>query len=123
MNAREAKRQIKIKEWKELILARESSGLSIEKWCKQNNVSRDRYFYWQRIIRNTACENMLVSTDRPELQEYTSEGPEFARITLAPENHTAGEGISIRIRDLSVDISPTANNNHVRMVLEAITHA
>lgn len=34
-------------EWKERILQQQASGLSIEKWCSQNQISPHNFTYWR----------------------------------------------------------------------------
>jgi hypothetical protein len=51
--------------WKELINERIQSGMKVEDWCKKNNISKHKYYYWHHKIKK---------------QENT-EGVEFANIT------------------------------------------
>ena len=37
----------KREEWKKLIEEQQSSGLSIEQWCKDNNLKPHMFFYWR----------------------------------------------------------------------------
>lgn len=41
-------------QWKKLIKEQNESGLSIREWCRENNVSHGKFYYWQRIIREEA---------------------------------------------------------------------
>ena len=45
-------------QWKQLILERQASGLSINNWCKQHGFKRTTYFYWLRRIRQEACQTL-----------------------------------------------------------------
>ncbi len=33
--------------WKKAVLSQQKSGLSIAAWCKQNNVSDSKFYYWR----------------------------------------------------------------------------
>ncbi|TJX60396.1 hypothetical protein E8P77_20210 [Soehngenia saccharolytica] len=37
--------------WAEIIKDHNSSGLSISQWCKENEISKTKFYYWQRVIR------------------------------------------------------------------------
>lgn len=53
IGAREIKRQEAMKIWAERINARETSGMTVAKWCQENNVSPASYNRWKTIL-NTA---------------------------------------------------------------------
>lgn len=45
-------------QWKQLILERQASGLTINNWCKQHGFKRTTYFYWLRRIRQETCQTV-----------------------------------------------------------------
>lgn len=45
-------------QWKQLILERQASGLSINNWCQQRGFKITTYFYWLRRIRQEACQTL-----------------------------------------------------------------
>lgn len=62
MTPREAKRQLNIRQWKAIIQDRIDSGLYVDDYCKQNNISRHAYFYWLRIIREEAIAPPAIAS-------------------------------------------------------------
>lgn len=38
-------------QWVELIKQQKESGLSVRKWCQENDISPARYYYWLKIVR------------------------------------------------------------------------
>lgn len=54
MNTKLATRQIRIAEWASIIKACKSSGLKVDEYCRQNNISRDAYYYWLRKVKEAA---------------------------------------------------------------------
>lgn len=117
MEGKELKRQLKIKEWTELIAARAESGLSVEEWCERSGISRDRYYYWQRVIRKHSCNEIVAPADSMPAETFS---PAFTKVELG---NSAGKGISINVRGASITISPDSNTEHVRLVLEAMLRA
>ena len=54
MNTKLATRQIRLNEWAGIIKECRSNGLKIDDYCKQHNISRNRYFYWLRRVKEAA---------------------------------------------------------------------
>ena len=38
-------------QWLQLINEQQESGLSIRRWCRENNVTASQYYYWLKIVR------------------------------------------------------------------------
>ena len=58
MNTKLATSQIHLKNWATIIQDRKESGLSVNDYCSQHQLSRDAYYYWLRKIK----ENLLVES-------------------------------------------------------------
>lgn len=41
-------------QWQKIIKDQSESGLSIREWCRSNDVSHGKFYYWQRVIREEA---------------------------------------------------------------------
>ena len=54
MNTKLATRQIRLNKWAGIIKAHKASGLTVDEYCKQHNISRSAYFYWLRRIKEEA---------------------------------------------------------------------
>lgn len=69
MNPHEVKRKLSIQQWRQIIQDRQNSGLTVDDYCKKNNLSRHAYFYWLRIIRQQAIDeaNSPVQDNTQEL--------------------------------------------------------
>lgn len=53
MNTKLATSQIRLKNWAAIIQDRKQSGLSVNDYCSQHQLSRDAYYYWLRKIKKT----------------------------------------------------------------------
>ncbi len=51
MDTRNVKREYFIKQWEAIFADRLESGLTINDYCERNNLSRNTYFYWLKIVR------------------------------------------------------------------------
>ena len=47
--------------WAQFIRDQKASGLSIRAFCENARVRENIYYYWQKKIRDVACEHLLMS--------------------------------------------------------------
>lgn len=52
--------EIRIREWMGILQAASESSLSKTEWCKQNGISKRKYYYWQRKVQDHLIENGMV---------------------------------------------------------------
>ena len=60
MNTRQITKEFKMAQWAEVIQDRKASGENVKEYCKNRGLKRDAYFYWQRQLRNAACEQLAL---------------------------------------------------------------
>jgi len=48
-----------MQQWAGIIQEQKQSGLSIKSFCEDAGLKTDRYFYWLRKLRETACEELV----------------------------------------------------------------
>ncbi|MBU3114515.1 IS66 family insertion sequence element accessory protein TnpA [Clostridium lacusfryxellense] len=47
--------------WEQIINERTKSGMSVAKWCKNNEISKGKYHYWNhKIIKNQNPNNEMI---------------------------------------------------------------
>lgn len=58
-------------QWQKMIKDQSESGLSIREWCRGNNVSHGKFYYWQRVIREEALikAGTLAVTEQTQFVE------------------------------------------------------
>lgn len=56
MNAKELETQHNLKKWAAIIKECRSSGMKILQWLEINNISKDKYYYWQRKLKETCID-------------------------------------------------------------------
>ena len=54
------KKEIQRQNWSEAELARQESGLTVTRWCRQERISTSAYYYRLRRIRENRCEQIPV---------------------------------------------------------------
>jgi putative transposase len=63
MNTHKIAKEYRLSKWAQIIQARNESGKSVKEFCKEAGISKNAYFYWQRKLREAACEE-LTSKDK-----------------------------------------------------------
>ena len=58
---KQLKNSIQERNWENMILDRQSSGLTVEKWCARENISKSVYYYHLRKVRQSYCEQIPVA--------------------------------------------------------------
>lgn len=58
MTTREMTSEYRLAQWAEKIREQKNSGQNIRQWCELNGIDRQRYFYWQRKLRQAACNQL-----------------------------------------------------------------
>ncbi len=67
MNTKLATTQIRLTEWASIIKDCRASGLKVDEYCQQHNLSRDAYYYWLRKVKAAALQQAgFVELPAPE---------------------------------------------------------
>lgn len=74
------RQQVSLKRWKQFILERQASGLSIKAYCKAQGLSVHSYYYWQRKLR----QQLLEQRNAMEHQQAETNDEHSTAIPLRP---------------------------------------
>ena len=96
--ASEEKKQL----WRDRILNQRNSGLSITKWCGQNNIQDHHFYYWQSKLFPKATLN------RASFKE------------LEPNGRTIEPGITLQFREFSIYISHSFDPVTLKQCIEVL---
>ncbi len=80
MNTKEMARQVRLTHWAQIMRERKESGRSIRVWCRENNIKEKTFYYWQRRLREAACEGLI---EAQSLSGQSLTAPRFAEVKLA----------------------------------------
>jgi hypothetical protein len=56
MNTRKIASEYRLSHWSGVLQERNASGLSIKEFCETAGLHENEYYYWQRKLREAACE-------------------------------------------------------------------
>lgn len=80
ITTRAVTRQYRLQQWQRIFHDRSESGLTVKEYCQSHGITKDSYYYWQKIARGTAIAEA---------------GPVFAE--LKPETSVSAEGFAAEI--------------------------
>ena len=63
MNTKKKAQQVRLTHWAGIMRERNESGKSIRLWCRENGINEKTYYYWQKKLRQAACEQLKNYTD------------------------------------------------------------
>ena len=66
-----SKHEILKVQWQKILKDQSGSGLSIREWCRENNISHGKFYYWLRVIREETLikAGTLVVTGQAQFAE------------------------------------------------------
>lgn len=99
MGSRDIARNIKLKQWGDIIRECQDSGMKIKDWCSENNVSKDKYYYWRSQLRDVCVESLPMVQNTATLVQIPME----TMIPAPVDKPTGGLNISIGSIDIRVD--------------------
>ena len=59
MNAKQKLHQVHLQEWTVRFADQKASGLTVQQWCEQNNLSFHTYNYWKHFLKEEVVEQVL----------------------------------------------------------------
>lgn len=79
MNTRELAAEYRLAHWAQVMRERRDSGMSIKAFCNTKGIHANVYYYWQRKLRDAACEQL---TESGQLQQTSLAKPSFTEVKL-----------------------------------------
>ena len=116
------KMRFRKEQWKQIILDREASGLSVAAWCKQNGVVQSTYFKWLHRIRLEACQSLpeiQTVTPVPFVKVESNEVPQISAPQQLPATQPAAT-IQIHLRNADITIPDGTSPRTIRATLLAL---
>ena len=119
MDAWEAKRRMKVKEWQEQVVACRNSGMSVREWCALNGVNTKTYYRHERTILDLICAEQrgLAASDSPVFAELPA--PKHGPAT----RQTGQAAATVHMGAVEIDIYDGAGEATLRTLLRVLGHA
>lgn len=49
------KKEIKLRQWTEMVKCRKESGMTVSEWCNENGINLKTYYYRLKRVRQAVC--------------------------------------------------------------------
>ena len=130
MSTKSMLHQATLNEWALRFADQKSSGLSVAEWCEQNNLSRYKFFYWKRQLKEEAIQQVLpeiVPLTIPSVQ--TNEALSVPTATVGSETcascATFASNLCARlyINGICIELDSSANEVLIQNIIKAVRHA
>jgi putative transposase len=114
MNTQMIAKEYRLSQWAEIIKVRNESGKSVKEFCEDSGINKHTYFYWQRKLREEACNKLIKS------EEYTNSVP-CGWVKLNPEKpQQTDNGISIEINGCHITVKRNTDLKLLKSVCEVL---
>ena len=124
MNAKELETQHNLKKWAAIIKECRSSGMKILQWLEINNISKDKYYYWQSKLKETCIDTLERQAATFVELPVTKEALASTELTVT---HTICENknddYSFKDNTITFEITNTATPDFIKNLIEAFNHA
>lgn len=117
MDTRKIASEYRLTHWTRIMQERKESGLGIKEYCKNAGFHENVYYYWQRKLRETACERlaeakissltpsnfaevMVRETPAQSSQERTHLHIEIAGVQITADSAYPTEKLAALLREL-----------------------
>jgi len=109
INTREIAGEYRLAHWAQVIEERIRSELSIKMYCQQIGIATNTYYYWQRRLREAACEQLIaIPVETTQTQVVPCEFTEVkmeSDVQIKPETVSITHRSHIRLEAAGVRIS------------------
>lgn len=105
-------KNVRLQQWSSIIQDCKSSGLKVDDYCSEHNISRNSYYYWLRKIKEAAIEhsgNIFAEVNQP--------------FTVPVDSDSGTAPVSIRIGDAVIHVNEGASHSLLHTIIGAIRNA
>ena len=115
IDSKTATNEFRLEQWRGIIQDRINSGLLVDDYCEQHNLSRNAYYYWLRKIKQDmiinkstelvcqdkiSTETSIVELKPPKSDNYTEAN---CKVSLESQLLLSVDGVTITVSDRTSD--------------------
>lgn len=134
MSTKSILHQAQLNEWASRFADQKSSGLSVSEWCKQNGLTKYKYFYWKRLLKEEAIEQVLpdivplampsVSPSvSPAVHSYSEVASDNSATRATCASFAPNTCARVLINGVCIELDSSASEPFIRSLIKAVRHA
>ncbi|MCR4687449.1 MAG: hypothetical protein K5659_07755 [Lachnospiraceae bacterium] len=130
MSSKSLIHQARLQEWATRCSDQKSSGLTVPEWCRQNNLSIHKFYYWKHLLKQEAINQVLpeiVPVSLPGILPETLPTPYFPT-SIKSSNTTCTTRASnscaiIQNGDITIELNSLASEDFITNLIKAVRNA
>ena len=119
MNTRYIAEEYRLSHWAGIMRERAESGLSITAFCKNAGFHTNVYYYWQRKLREAACEH-IATTPQESRESSMVPVPNGWALCETAKPETSENPIRIEVGRFRVITTADVDSDHLSKVCRAL---
>lgn len=113
--------QHRLEQWAMIAQECVSSGLPAKDWCKANNISRDKYYYWLRKLKLSSGETVRMKASATKPPCIVPLLPESIVPVIQVDEYASDQtAIIIRSNGLVLEIKNNATEAVIERMLKVL---
>lgn len=139
MNANQKLNQAKFNKWTAIIRECKASDLTVDQWCKENNCSKNAYYYWQRKIKDSIAdaispeivpilpalpqshENSIITVEHKS--DHLHDSHNLSNSYNSPQPISIGKNVTIQTNDIKIELSSSVSEDTILHIIKVVCHA
>ena len=117
MDTRLIAKKKQLESWAAIIHECKNSGIKTKDWLAENNISRDQYYYWLRLVREQAYFQGNPSETINQVVKIECDEP------IVNTSSTSPDMITVKYGRLQMDIPVNANPDTIKALMEVAIRA
>jgi len=114
------KHEIQLSQWKKTVMDQVSSGLTVTAYCAKNNISRNSFNYWLRLVRERSIGQLPAEVKNTLPISEAKEEVSFKKLEVQSPANGFQPAVVIHLPMATVDINPGVDKQTVEAVLLAL---
>ncbi len=115
MQAKELIHDYQMSHWADIIRQRAESGLTVKEFCRSRGFNKSKYFYWQRRLRDKACNSLIKSPlHMPDTVQM------FTEVTVTQQSPQPASTADGQIRIEAYGMRITADSSYPPVLIAAL---
>ena len=117
MNTREIAKEYRLSHWAGIMQERVTSGLTIKDFCESKQMHENVYYYWQRRLREAACQELL-----PMNHSQAEKGivPNGWSVCAIAESEAKSDTISVGVGKFRIMVNDGVNPDLLERVCKVL---
>ena len=115
MTGKELAQKVRLERWAQVMRERSESGESVRAWCETNGINEKTFYYWQRKLRQAACDQ--INEQEGSLQKIGLIPAGWAQVTA---KKPAEETLTIEIGRIRIKAGQNTDMDLLAKVCQAL---